>query len=331
LARTIGLTYDLKSDYKFRKGDPPDANAEFDHSETVDIIVCSIESLGYEVKRLGNARQLLERIRDLGVDIVFNITEGRGSRNRESQVPVMLEMFGIPFVGADGLTLGLTLDKLLAKKIFLSENIPTPGFFEARNIYDFNPDGLKFPLFVKPRYEGTSKGLTEKSRVENIDKLKQQVDYILKAYKQPALIEEFICGYEYTVAIVGNDPIEVFPPVLTKIDGREKAGELFYTYQRVLLSDSIEYVFDPPQLNKDLKIKIMELAKRTYEAVECRDFGRVDFRVDEENNPYVLEINPLPSLSVEDVFMTIAKGLGITYSQMLGKILDSAFRRYGVD
>ncbi len=328
--KTVGLTYDLKTDYKFKKGDPLDANAEFDHPSTIDVIAKAIEANGFKVKLIGNATNLMEKIDNLGVDIVFNISEGLTGRNRESQVPTLLEMAGIPFVGADALTLGLTLDKVMAKKIFIADGIPTPKFFEVSSLELLtNLDHCKFPLIVKPRFEGSSKGLSENSRVEDMEGLRKQVEYIIKAYKQPALVEEFISGSEFTVAIVGNESPEVMPVVQIKIDGKLQLKDKFYTFARIT-SDRLEYVC-PAKINEELKHKLDDLALRVYRAVECQDFGRVDFRVDSQGQPFVLEINPLPSLSTEDVFMLLAKATGITYEQMIGKILNSAIKRHGLD
>jgi D-alanine-D-alanine ligase len=330
MTKTVGLTYDLKTDYEFKEGDPPDANAEFDHPSTIDVIAEAIESRGVKVEKIGNASNLLEKIDSLSVDIVFNISEGLSGRNRESQVPILLEMAGIPFVGADALTLGLTLDKVMAKKIFIAEGIPTPKFFEVKSADELvNIDHCKFPLIVKPRFEGSSKGLSENSRVENMEELKKQVEYIVNTYKQPALVEEFISGQEFTVAIIGNDPPEAMPVVQIKIDGRLKLNDKFYTFARIT-SDKLEYIC-PARVSHDLNKKISELALKTYKAVECCDFGRVDFRVDNEGKPYVLEINPLPSLSTEDVFMTVAKAIGISYEEMIGKILKSALIRHNLN
>jgi D-alanine-D-alanine ligase len=192
-----------------------------------------------------------------------------------------------------------------------------------------NLDHLKFPLIVKPRYEGSSKGLSDQSRVENKADLKKQVEFVVENYRQPALIEEFISGSEYTVAIIGNDPPEVLPPVQIKIDGRFKLDDKFYTFARIK-SDRLEYVC-PENMPKELKEKISDLAMRSYLALECRDFGRVDFRVDNSGKPYVLELNPLPSLSSEDVFMTIAKHMGVTHESLLNRILNYALERYGLN
>lgn len=325
--KTVGLTYDLKTDYEFKKGDPADANAEFDHPSTIDVIAKAIEANGFKIKRIGNVSSLLGKINSLGgIDIVFNISEGLTGRNRESQVPILLEMAGIPFVGADALTLGLTLDKVMAKKIFIADKIPTPRFFEVGSVGELvNTDHCKFPLIVKPRFEGSSKGLSENSRVENKEGLRKQVEYIVNTYKQPALIEEFISGQEFTVAIVGNDPPEAMPVVQIKIDGRLKLNDKFYTFARIT-SNRLEYIC-PAKISPELKKRLEELAVKTYRAVECRDFGRVDFRVDNEGNPYVLEINPLPSLSTEDVFKLVAEAVGSSYEEIIGKILKSALIR----
>jgi D-alanine-D-alanine ligase len=328
--KKVGLTYDLKTDYEFKDNDPPDANAEFDHPSTIEIIAKAIESQGFQVKKIGNVSSLLESIDNLDVDIVFNISEGLSGRNRESQVPILLEMAGIPFVGADALSLAVSLDKIMAKKIFMAEGIPTPKFMEIKSSDAIiNIDHMKFPLFVKPRFEGSSKGLSETSRVENKEELKKQVEYIILTYNQPALIEEFIRGEEFTVAIIGNEPPEVMPIVQIKIDGELHLKDKFYTFAHIK-SDTLEYVC-PAHISETLKKNITELAVKAYNAIECCDFGRVDFRVDKKGNPYVLEINPLPSLSTEDVFMVVAKEIGISYNEMIGKILNSALKRYNLN
>jgi D-alanine-D-alanine ligase len=327
--KTVGLTYDLKTDYEFKDDDPPDANAEFDHPSTINVIAAAIQSQGFKTKKIGNVLSLMENIDKLKVDIVFNISEGISGRNRESQVPILLEMAGIPFVGADALSLGLSLDKIVAKKIFIAEKIPTPKFFEAKQDSPLNIDHIKFPMIVKPRFEGSSKGLSEASRVENAEELKKQVEFIINTYKQPALVEEFIRGEEFTVALIGNDPVEIMPIVQIKIDGELKLKDKFYTFGHIK-NDKLEYVC-PAKISSELEKEIKTLAVRTYNAIECRDFGRVDFRVDEKGKPYVLEINPLPSLSTEDVFMLVAKKIGMSYEEIIGKILKAALKRHNIN
>ena len=329
--KTVGLTYDLKTDYQFKDGDPADANAEFDHPNTIENISSALESCGFKVERIGNVSRLLERLNNPNVDIVFNISEGiTAGRNRESQVPILLEMAGIPYVGSDALTLGIALDKIMAKKVFISESVPTPKFFEVKSLNGLlDTDHLRFPLIIKPRFEGSSKGLSEKSRVQDSEGLRRQAELILNTYKQPALVEEFISGQEFTVAVIGNDPGQVMPVVQVKIDGRLQLDSEFYTFARII-SDRLEYVCPAP-IDNNLYRKIQDITLRAYNSVDCRDFGRVDFRVDNQGNPYVLEINPLPCLSVEDIFPLIAKEIGISYPEIIGRILDSALKRYNLN
>ncbi len=323
----IGMTYDLKTEYVFRSGDPQDANAEFDHPSTIQVIREAIESHGHPVVPIGGVEQLLSQLDRLKVDLIFNLAEGKTGRNREAQVPILLELRGIPYVGSDALTLSLTLDKVMTKKICLSEGIPTPRFFEITCAEDPIPPDVSFPLIVKPRFEGSSKGISERSVAHSLSELKAQAAWAIQTYHQPALVEEFIRGTEFTVAIVGNDPPEAFPAVQIEIDGRVDLGDLFYTFSRIAQGAGYRCPADiPPALEGRLR----ELALRTYQAVGCLDFGRVDIRVDRGGKPFVLEINPLPSLSTEDVFVTVAHHLGITYEAMIGKILEAAIKRLGL-
>ena len=326
--KIVGLTYDVKPDYVLKKGDPEDANAEFDHPDTIEVIKDAIESGGHKVIKIGNVRNLLRRLKKLDVDIVFNIAEGVAGRNRESEVPVILEMAGIPFVGGDGLTLGLTLDKIMAKKVLISEGVPTPAFFEISDIRNIDGAGIDYPLIVKPKQEGSSKGISDKSVVKNNRELKRQADWVIRTYKQPALVEKFITGSEFTVPIIGNDRPEVLPTVQISIDGKTNLGDLCYTFSRIK-SDTLSYVC-PAKITRDLDKKLKAVALKAYKAVECRDFGRVDIRVDKNGNPFVLEINPLPSLSTEDVFMTVARNMKISYNSIINRILDHALERYGM-
>lgn len=327
--KIVGLTYDLRDEYVFKKGDPEDANAEFDHRETIEVIEEAIKSAGHKVVKIGNVNNLLSRLKNLKVDIVFNISEGLFGRNRESQVPIILEMSGIPFVGGDGLTLGLTLDKVMTKKILISEGIPTPEFFEISNLKSINGVGIGFPLIVKPRYEGSSKGISDSSVANDVRHLRRQADWVIRTYKQPALVEKFITGSEFTVPIIGNERPEVLPVVQIRIDGKLYLGDLCYTFSRIR-SDTLDYVC-PAKISKSLDRKIKEVALKAYQAVECRDLGRVDIRLDKRGKPYVLEINPLPSLSTADVFMTVSEYLGISYDRMINKILNYALERYGMN
>lgn len=324
--KSVGFTYDSKVGQRIKKGELEDKYAEFDSAETINLIAKAIEENGHKVVRIGNVRRLLSLGKRPDVDIVFNIAEGLSGRNRESEIPLILELFGVPFVGSDALSLGLTLDKVLAKKVFVADKIPTPAFFEAENSLNLKDLKLKFPLFVKPRLEGSSKGLDENSLVRNIRQLKKQVEWIVDNYKQPALIEEFISGKEFTVAIIGNDKPRVYDPVQVMIKGKLELGDLFYTFAHLKTPD-LQYLY-PAKISKGLAKKIKDMALAAYKALGCRDFGRVDFRTNAKDECFVLEVNPLPSLCSDDVFMEIAKYENIKYHEVIGEILKVAFKRY---
>ncbi len=324
----VGMTYNIKGEIPSKPGDPPDLNAELDSEDTVRNIENGLRDCGHDVVRLGGPRQLLERTTPMDVDIVFNIAEGHEGRNRESQVPILLEMLRVPFVGADGLTLGVTLDKVLTKKVLMAEGIPTPRFAEVTSLDKLDKLDLRYPLIVKLRSEGSSKGLSEKSLVNTPEELRKQTAWLMETYPNfPVFIEEFIEGQEFTVAIIGNENPTVFPAVQVSLDGIMDLGRKFYTFAH--LRSGANYHFPAP-VPESLHKRMQELALATYRAVECRDFGRVDFRTDQEGNPYVLEINPLPSLSIEDVFAIMAKVYGVTYASMIGRILDAGLVRHGL-
>ena len=330
-AKRIGITYDLKSDWQASSEDPLDASAELDGHRTIECLKTALESAGHEVLLIGGARSLIERVtrHDLKVDLVFNISEGFKGRNRESQVPAILDLYHILFVGADALTLGVTLDKVVAKKCFIADGIPTARYFKAASNDDLALlNTIGYPLFVKTLHEGTSKGITQQSRVEDLEQLKAQVERINSRYKQPALVEEFIKGTEFTVGVIGNNPPVAMPVVQYAIAGKTSLGNAFYSYRHVA-EKLVEHICPAP-IEERLACRLQELAVRAYRSVDCRDFGRVDFRVDEAGNPYVLEINPLPNLSPDDVFVLFGRVKGMSYNQIINKILDEALLRLGL-
>ncbi len=325
----IGLTYDLKTDWQSSQDDPEDAAAELDGTKTVEALKAALEWGGHQVQLIGNAKNLLKAIPTLKVDVVFNISEGLYGRNRESQVPAILDLYRIPFFGADALTLGVTLDKVVAKKCFIADGVPTARFFKAYRGDDVKTlNTIGFPLFVKTIHEGTSKGITANSRVETVDQLQEQVRRINDQYKQPALVEEFIKGTEFTVPVIGNNPPVAMAVVQYAIDGKTDLGNAFYSYQHVA-QKLVDHICPAP-IERSLEDKLKALAVKAYQSVDCRDFGRVDFRVDEKGNPYVLEINPLPNLSPDDVFMLLGKVAGLSYNQIINKICDEGVARLGL-
>ncbi len=326
----VGFTYDLKSDWVRADGDPRDASAEFDSPQTVEDVAGALAAGGHDVVRIGNLSQLITRLDVLDVDIVFNICEGLRGRNREAQVPVLLEAQNIPYVGSDGLTMALTLDKVMAKKCFLADGIPTPRFFVVQGGGDIpEPCPLSFPLIVKASAEGSSKSLTAASRVENREDLIRQVDFVFSTYRQPVLVEEFIRGQEFTVAVLGNNPPESAPVVQVSIGEEDELGDRFFTYDMVVDESIVTYLC-PARIPAGLAKTIQALAVRTFLSVGCRDFGRIDFRVDPSGKPYVLEVNPLPSLGKNDVFDVFPQVMGMTYDAVVQSILRCALERYGI-
>lgn len=323
----VGLTYDLKTDYELKPSDPVDKYAEFDKEETIVVIENALQEGGHQVIRIGNGKKLIDFlvVKKEKVDIIFNIAEGINFRSREAQVPAILDMLGIPYVGSDPLTQTITLDKVMAKKIVAYHNLPTPKFILVNEISDLEDFDLPFPVIVKLRYEGTSKGLDKNALVNNFTKLKERVEWAIKTYHQPVLVEEFIKGKEFTIGIIGNEKPEVLPAVQITIHGKLDLGEEFYIHSLVE-STGVEYIC-PAKISPDLDKKIQELAKKCYQVLECRDFGRIDIRTDENDNLYFLECNPLPSLALVDIWPIVASQTGLTYNQMINRILSYALSR----
>lgn len=324
----VGFTYDAKADYPLLAGDPPDKYAEFDPEDTLSEIVSALKSSGHEIIRIGHARSLLSKI-SAGErwDIVFNIAEGVKGRNRESQVPAILEMFDIPYAGSDALSMGITLDKAVAKMVVSHHGVFTPRFLEAATPQELERFDLNFPVIVKPSEEGTSKGISQESVVQDIKALEKRVRWVIEIYNQPALIEEFIFGQEFTVAVIGNENPEALAPVQIAIKGKTDLGEDFYTHDRADWdNDEVKYLCPSPA-DKKLIDNIRAAAKNAYIALGCRDFSRIDFRVDSSGKPYFLECNPLPNLGLIDVFPLVAQAEGTTYEKLLCRILDYGIKR----
>lgn len=323
----VGFTYNAAGDYPLQPGDPPDRYAEFDKEDTLKEIAGALAEGGHEIIRIGDGRRLAERL-TAGErwDIVFNIAEGLWGRNRESQVPALCELYDQPYTGSDGLTLALTLDKVAAKKYVLWHKVATPGFAVVEEPGDLKSVRVKFPAIVKLSLEGTSKGLSAASVVHNRAELTHQAEALLAAYQQPLLIEEFVRGTEFTVAVVGDDPPETLPTVQVTILGKTDLGEEIYTHDRVESSE-VQYVC-PARIPARMNRAIQSLAFNAYRALGCRDVGRIDIRVSARGTPYFLECNPLPNLGRIDVFPLVANAMGLTYNRLILKILNAGIRRY---
>ena len=326
----VGITYNLKKDFSPSEDQPIDALEEFDAEETIDAIQRVLQDDGHEVVKLGGDTGIIDRLRKTPVDMVFNIAEGHRGRNREAHIPALLEFLGIPYTGSDPLTLSLTLDKSAAKRVLVSEGIPTPQFKKVVKLEDIEELLLRYPLFVKLCCEGSSKGVRLDSKVWDFPSLKEKTRWLLETYQSPVLVEEFIKGPEFTVGILGNESPSVLGVMQIEIKG-VPSGEAIYSLEvKREWEDKVRYLCPSP-IDSSLMIKIEEVALRSYQALECRDVSRVDLRVGEDGEAYFLEVNPLPGLSPAYGDLPImARRMGWSYDQLVRTIFHHALKRYGL-
>ena len=328
---TVGLFYELHSDYEWRPGDPPDADAEFEPEETLAAIEAAFRRIGLSTVRVGDARALLRQWETLDLDVAFNISEGAHSRNREAYVPVLLELAHIPCIGSDALTLSASLDKALTKDLASAAGVRTPPYAVVRADEDVDPAAvpIPFPLFVKPRYEGSSKGITLGSRVEDAAQLAREVDRVRRLYKQDALIEGFVRGGgEFTACVVGNAPPRVLP-VLQRALERSSGIGLHALEHRGAGDAAWDYDLGAP-LTPEIEQVIARDALAVYEKLNCLDFARMDFRTDSEGKLWFLEANPLPTFAPDGTFAIVAELMGRPYVELLSEVLLQAMSRLGL-
>lgn len=327
----IGLVYDVFSSFTWRQNDPVDADAEFEPEETVAVLEAAVARLGHRPLRIGNSEALRQQLNSIQVDAVINIAEGVDERNREAYAPVLLEMAGIPFLGSDGLTLSLSLDKAWTKDLAQVVDVPTPAYAVYREVEEITVASLPgpFPLFVKPRYEGSSKGITPSSRVEHIEELKAQVAWLCRTYQQDALVETFIRGGgEFTVAIIGNDPPQALPVLQRAVEQKSRIG-LHALDRRGFENPNLAYEIEG-SLTPTLEARLQRYALSVFNKLECKDFARLDFRVDAHGKPWFLEINPLPTFAPDGTFAILAELMGLSYDDFLADTLLKGFQRLGI-
>ena len=325
----VGITYNLKKDFTRQENQPIDLLEEFDSEETVDAIGKALESEGHEVIKLGGDTGLIDRLRQASVDIVFNIAEGLQGRNREAHIPALLEFLNIPYTGSDPLTLSLTLDKAMAKRIVMSQEIPTPRFKKAERMEDLDHLNLRYPLFIKPCYEGSSKGVRLDSKISDPRILRKKASGLFETYGSPLLVEEFVKGPEFTVGILGNEVPRVLGVMQIEIKGSLPEESIYSLEIKREWEEKVRY-HCPPSIAPDLLSKIEEVALRSYRALDCRDVSRVDIRVGEGQTPYFIEVNPLPGLSpVYGDLVIMARSMGWDYADLVKTILHHALKRYG--
>ena len=327
----VGLIYDIFSDYIWKDNDPPDADAEFEPVDTVEVLEKALEVLSYTPVRVGSPFELLTNIHQLEVDVAINIAEGVYSRNREAYVPILLEMKGIPFIGSDALALSLSLDKAWTKDLVSTAGFYTPSYQVYRSAKEVTEESIPadFPLFVKPRYEGSSKSISQRSKVASLTDLKEQVDHICTVYKQDALVEQFISGGgEFTVAVIGHNP-PVAMPVLQRAVEKETRIGLHALDRRGAANPELGYEIEG-DLTPELENRLQDISFGIFKKLECLDFARLDFRVDSEGTPWFLEINPLPTFAPDGTFAILAELMGVPYVDFLADTIKKAFNRLGV-
>ena len=329
----IGLIYDTFDAYPWTEEDPPDADAEYEPEVTVETLAETVRHMGHTPVRVGTAFDLRDRLGDgLALDAAINIAEGARSRNREAYAPILLEMAGIPCLGSDALTLSVTLDKAWTKDLVAAADVPTPPhrvFGEGAGIDQ--GDLPAFPLFVKPRYEGTSKGITPQSRVEDAAALRDEVDRVTTTYEQDAVVEGFVeGGGEFTVAVVGHDPPEALPVLQRAVEPSTGIGVHALEHRGAPSAES-DWAYDlTGTLEPDLEDRLQALALRVFDTLDCRDFARADFRVDADGQPWFLEVNPLPTFAPDDTFAIIAEIMGRKYVEYLAEVFEQGLRRLGL-
>ena len=325
----VGITYNLRRDFSSLEDRPIDALEEFDSEETIDAIRDVLETEGHEVIKLGGDTGLIDRLRQASIDIVFNIAEGLQGRNREAHIPALLEFLNIPYTGSDPLTLCVTLDKSMAKRIVMSENIPTPPFRKVERMEDLDRLGLRYPLFVKLCDEGSSKGVRLDSKIVDPESLEGKVKWLLKNYGPSILVEEFVQGPEFTVGILGNENPSVLGVMQVEIKGTPQDEAIYSLEVKREWEEKVVY-HCPPSIDRNLLNRIEEVALRSYRVLECRDVSRIDIRVGDDETPYFLEINPLPGLSpAYGDLVIMARRMGWDYPRLVKTIFHHALKRYG--
>jgi len=254
--------------------------------------------------------------------MVFNMAYGIQGECRYTHVPAMLEMAGVPYTGSSPLGHALALDKVITKILMLHAGVPTPAFRVMRHPEE-NVAGLPFPLIVKPKHESTSFGL---HLVRSPEDLADAVQAVVTKYEQDALVEEYIDGREVCVGLLGNDPVECLPLVELDFGGRDLRA-MTYDDKYHKRPDEPRKIC-PASVSEPLAARLRELAVATFRACHCKDYARVDIRIDPAGNPFVLEINSMASLGPSASFVLAARHAGYAHPELVCRILDVAHQRY---
>jgi len=318
----IGFTYDLRDDY-LREGYSAEETAEFDAIETIEAIDTALVSLGHSVDRIGGVKNLAARlVAGDRWDLVFNYAEGMFGFAREAQVPSLLDAFQIAYTLSDGLVFALTLHKGMTKHVVRSLGIRTPDFAVVSNPSDAATVHLPYPLFVKPVASGSSVGVSSASHVSNASSLEATCRDLIEKYRQPALVETFLPGREFTVGIVGTGArARVIGVLEVTLTGDAEAHGYSYANKKQI---NARY-----QIAKDGPAsEAADIALQAFNGLGCRDLARVDCRCDGDGRPQFLEINPLPGLHpVLGDLVILADFVGMSYAALIESVIASALDR----
>ncbi len=318
----IGFTYNVK-----RQGNHGDADAEYDSPTTIEAITVALEAMGHVVVPLEANRELPSKLMESKVSLVFNIAEGLSGRNREAQVPALCELCGIPYTGSDSATLALALDKALTKRLLRQHDILTPEFQVMTTGREKLSSKLRYPLIVKPVAEGSSKGIVSKSVVDDEATLRKVVRELVDRYKQPALIEEYITGREFTVGLLGDRRPRVLPPMEILFKDRNNLRPIYDFEVKQNWTEHVFYQCPAKLTPTDLR-NVERAAVRAFQALDCRDVCRVDLRMNDKGDVYVLELNPLPGLTPDySDLCFIATAAGMDYRTLIAEILAGGIKR----
>ena len=348
----VALVANLKKNAPTWAGISPDYWDDLDSDETIQAITAALEVGGHEVTFVEADVTLYDRLRQLRPDICFNIAEGHFGDSREAQVPAILELLRIPYTGSRVLTMALTLDKPMTKRVLTYHNLPTPPFQTFERVDEHIDDDLQFPIFIKPSREGTGMGISAESIIQTEEQLRKQLRLMFDRYDQPVLAERFIEGREVTVGVVGNlnSPVawripedeqsrrvsrglHFFPPLEIDMSRypSEEAG-IYTSKIKTIMAHEFHYLCPAPLTEKQVE-ELNWLTAATFRVVGCQDVARVDYRLDANDNekPYILEINPLPGLNPEYSDLCIeAKAANWSYEELVNQILDEAIERQEV-
>ena len=327
-----------RHDENHEEDDPPlDFLAECDSDETIGAVVRALGER-HEIIPIEADDEAYLHLKEIRPDLVFNMAEGLVGPNRESHIPAICEMLGIPHTGSDPLTLGICLDKSRAKEILAYHKIPTPPFWVVENGSGISLR-VKLPAIVKPLHEGSSKGIKDNAVVRTRDELKARVREIRSLYKEPVIIEQFLTGREFTVGVLGNPPdLEILPIVEIDLSQLPPGANPVYSYEAKWVWDQpdkpLEIFHCPADLSLDLKNRIEDIVRKTVEVLRIRDWSRIDIRLDERGEPNILEVNPLPGVlpNPEDnsCLPKAARTAGYSYAALLHRVVDAAATRYGI-